>query len=104
MVMLKGNKRYFIGVVILIFSLMIMVGCSQQPAEEDAHLAPVFGETQPSASSQSVSDMTPAAEVLTQQEAAELFVHNLGYKIVMNSGANYDLKFPDTFTEEKNGV
>ncbi|CEP68096.1 Uncharacterized [Moorella glycerini] len=102
--MIKENKQVFLAIVILVFGLVNMAGCSQKPIVENAHPATGVEETQPSPASQSASDTTPAAEALTQQEAAELFVHNLGYKIVTNSGANYDLQLPDTFKEEKNGV
>ncbi|WP_258359098.1 DUF4830 domain-containing protein [Moorella sulfitireducens (nom. illeg.)] len=102
--MLKENKHVFLAIVVLVFWLVNMAGCSQKPTVENAHPAPAVEETQPFPASQSASDTTPVTKELTQQEAAELFVHNLGYKIVTNSGASYDLQFPDTFTEVKNGV
>jgi len=101
--MLKGNKQVFLAIVFLVLGLLNLVGCSQKAIVEDDHPAPAVEETEPSPVSPS-PNTAPAAGALTQQEAVELFVHNLGYKIVMDSGANHDLQLPASFTEVKHGV
>ncbi len=41
---------------------------------------------------------------LTQYDLTRQFVETRGYKILVNSGANHDLKLPGSFDEIKNGV
>jgi hypothetical protein len=96
---LKENKKSFIVTVILTFTLVIMAGCSSKPLNE---------KTQPSSTApitdESTNNAAPVAKTLSQQETAEKFVTDHGYKIYLNSGMNADLQLPATFTEKKNDV
>src|SRR5665647_313765 len=93
--MLKENNKRFIGIVILIFVLVIMAGCSSKPAAE---------KTQPNTLDQNSRVTAPATKALTQTEAAEQFVNAHGLKIYINSGNCVDIQLPETFEVKKNGI
>jgi hypothetical protein len=50
------------------------------------------------------NDTASATNTLSKYETAQHFVEDRGYKIFVNSGANYDLQLPPTFNETINGV
>lgn len=103
--MTRKSRFLRIGVLFCILGVVWLAGCSGKPVSENTPDRPAPQETTPSpapappAPAQNSSDKT-----LTQQEAAEAFVHAQGYTIQVNSGANFDLQLPNSFAEKRNGV
>lgn len=112
------NVKQYAVISVLIFSMLILTGCSSKPAPDKSQVqvpaavdttptqntkpSPIPAKTKPASSEAMQFPQTPPA--FDQENAAERFIHDHGYTIEMDSGAGLVIQLPASFTEERNGT